>query len=124
MVRIQRARRVLRGISYASLSVAGVALTFAPTQSVKSSLGIVVYLWTVFLALGGLSSLIGTWTGRWIGEFAGLPMAASTMGVYATIIMFSGEFNWVKFGFGMIMLGRHPGARGSSQEGGREQEHD
>lgn len=104
METVNRSKRVTRGLSYLTLLVAGISLTVSPTQTVTTTLGAVVYAWTVLLALGSLASLLGSITGRWLGEFVGLPATATTMLVYSLIIMFGGEFSLVKFAFGLIML--------------------
>jgi len=45
--------------------------------------GWLVYAWAFMILLGGLSSAVGTWLDRWIGEYVGLWPLMTTLAVYA-----------------------------------------
>lgn len=71
--------RTTRGIGYAALSLGGVMLVILPTFPILYTL----MGW--FLAFGGLLSALGSATGRWAGEYVGLPLLSSAMFSFAIL---------------------------------------
>lgn len=78
-------RRLLYTAAYALMAAAGVFAFFFPARSVQSATGpldALLVLWSVFLFVGGVTSALGSYTDRWLGEYTGLPLLASVFGVY------------------------------------------
>jgi hypothetical protein len=70
------------GIGYSGLTGAGIWFIAEPSQLLQTGMGTTVYVWAVFLVLGGVLCLAGTLTKLWIGEFTGL------------ILLFFGNLAW------------------------------
>lgn len=75
--------RWFRTTSYFLMFSAGVLLFFAP--EVLADLGAVGWVMTGFLTLGGGLSLYGAITEKWVGEFLGIPLLASSFTVFGAI---------------------------------------
>jgi hypothetical protein len=70
-----RRRRISRGIGYTLISGAGMCSIVWHPPAVKaavSSLFAVYYLWSGLLIVGGVTSAIDSFRGRWLGEYIGL----------------------------------------------------
>jgi hypothetical protein len=68
------------------MAAAGAAAWLWPTPSLAEATAgaqVLLLIWEVFLIVGGISSAVGAFTDRWLGEYVGLPLLASTFGVYA-----------------------------------------
>ena len=77
--------RWFSAVGYALMACAGVAAIYWPAPSVRSATSGVdqlLYLWDAFLVAGGLLSLFGAVTDRWVGELLGLPLLAAVFAVY------------------------------------------
>jgi hypothetical protein len=71
------------------MAAAGGVAFAIPVSSIKSSTGWLVYMWALFLLVGGLLCGYGAVTDRWIGELAGLPLISSAWGVYFVVLALS-----------------------------------
>lgn len=79
-------RRITRVIGYALMAIAGVAAIIWPAPSVRAATspttGLLVYVWAILLAVGGISATIGAATDRWLGEYVGLIPLVTTFAAY------------------------------------------
>lgn len=75
--------RWLRTSAYLLISVAGVLLLWSPILTDVYTRIAEVMAW--FLGVGGFLSFLGSLLKRWWGEFTGLPLLASSFGVFALI---------------------------------------
>lgn len=90
------ANRVLRSIGYAGIALCGLAVVF-----VMPTLPMWYGAMSWFLVVGGGLSLLGSATGRWAGEFMGLPLLISAMVTFA--ILTYRDSGWTN-GSGSIFL--------------------
>ena len=75
--------RALRAVAYLLMGTAGLLLMVSPI--IRAEMGFVGWLMALFLLLGGALSAGGSATDRWVGEFTGLPLLASSFMVFAVI---------------------------------------
>lgn len=78
-------RRWVYAAGYLAMAVAGVFAGLFPSPSVSNAAAAdhyLVTLWDIFLLCGGIASSAGAITGRWLGEYVGLPLLASVFAVY------------------------------------------
>lgn len=73
--------RRVRALSYFLITAAGFLLVLSPL--LDDFYPPVARVMAVFIAVGGLTSFLGAVTGRWVGEFVGLPLLASSFVVFA-----------------------------------------
>lgn len=83
----RRPHRAARVVAYSLFALAGAAAMVWPSPTVATATGWLVYVWAIWLGVGGLAAAIGAITDRWIGEYAGLPLLFSAFGVYAIVIL-------------------------------------
>lgn len=101
-------KRVARVLAYVLWIAAGILLTASPSDIIadKTS-GYVVYLWAIFMMLGGISCFVGAVSDRWLGEYAGLPLVISTLWLYGGILTaagFTGELSYVRLAIGLLFI--------------------
>lgn len=72
-----------RTLAYLLMGVAGVLAVLSPT--IQEQLGLIGAAMSWFLAVGGVLAFLGALTERWVGEFTGLPLLASSFAVFAVI---------------------------------------
>lgn len=79
-------RRAARTAAYAAMAVAGVAAMIWPTapavRSATAGAGLLIYVWALMFVVGGVSSALGSWSDRWLGELVGLGPLISVFVVY------------------------------------------
>lgn len=83
--------RPARLIAYVLFGLAGLAAVLWPAPSVQAASGWLVYVWAAWLLTGGAMSAVGTFTDRWIGEYAGLPLLFAAFAVYALVVATNGR---------------------------------
>lgn len=91
--------RVMRTVAYIAIALAGAAMLFLDVfNGWYQTMG-----W--FAILGGLSAAFGTATGRWIGEYVGLPLLASAMFAFAVLTYRDtwDQAGWVAFPSVMLL---------------------
>lgn len=71
--------------AYSLFCASGVLLLLSPVM--VEVYGRPGYVYSGFMALGGLTAALGTITLRWIGEFTGLPLLASAFAAYAVEVL-------------------------------------
>lgn len=95
-------RRTTRVLGYGLMALAGVAAMAWPAPSVKAATtattGVLVYVWAVLLAVGGVSCALGSALDRWLGEYAGLLPLVATFAVYGLAAAASGRWTAVAGG--------------------------
>lgn len=64
----------------------GLVAFLIPVTSIRATTSWLVYLWALFLLVGGLLSAYGAVTDRWIGELVGLPLISSAFGVWFVVL--------------------------------------
>lgn len=67
------------------MAAAGVAAVVWPAPSVATAtngIAFLLYTWDAFLLIGGLLSLFGAFTDRWVGESLGLPLLFAVFATY------------------------------------------
>lgn len=79
--------KTMRVLTYLLMFVAGICLILSPFLSL-------IYIGTAeamawFLTVGGLTSALGAFFERWVGEYVGVPLLASAFGVFG-VISFAG----------------------------------
>lgn len=89
MLHTQAPPRWSRVAGYVLMGIGGAVTFTVPVTSIRESTGWVVYLWAVFLLLGGTLCSYGAVTDRWIGELLGLPLIAAAFGVYGVVLAFT-----------------------------------
>lgn len=101
-------RRVARVLAYSLWVIAGILLTASPSEIIAGNTsGYIVYVWAIFMMVGGIFSFIGAATDRWIGEYTGLPLVISTLWLYGgilTVASFTGEFSYVRLAIGLLFV--------------------
>lgn len=91
--------RVMRTVAYISIALAGMAMILLDVfNGWYQTMG-----W--FAVIGGLFAAFGTATGRWIGEYVGLPLLASAMFAFAVLTYRDtwGQAGWVSFPSVMLL---------------------
>ena len=81
--RESRTLRWLRTIAYGLIGIAGVLLIVSPVF--RQTTGLLPGLMAGFLAVGGTACCYGCVTHRWVGEFTGLPLLASSFVVFGIL---------------------------------------
>lgn len=100
-----KAGRVARILAYTLWILAGAILLFNPSQVISGSTrGLVIYVWALFIVLGGCLSLVGSLFNLWIGEFIGLPLTITALAVYGFVIVTAEPFSWARFAFGLLFF--------------------
>ena len=88
-------RRWTRVVGYSLMALAGIAAVAWPSPAVKAATGpttgLLVYVWAILLAVGGVSAAVGSALDRWLGEYAGLWPLVTTFAVYAIAAASSGR---------------------------------
>lgn len=67
------------------MACAGVASAYWPAPAVQTAtdgVRALLYTWDAFLLVGGVLSLFGAITDRWVGEYTGLPLLGAVFAIY------------------------------------------
>jgi hypothetical protein len=90
--RTSRMARFSWSVAYLCFLLAGIVAFFSPSQIVERTLiEILVYLWAMFLTIGGGLCFGGKLRGNWAGELIGLlPLSAANY-VFGTVLLTSGS---------------------------------
>jgi hypothetical protein len=78
---------VALGSSYAGLTVTGLWFITEPSSLLATAMGTTIYVWSLFLIIGGVLCLVGTVTKLWIGEFTGLTLLFFGNAAWACVLM-------------------------------------
>jgi hypothetical protein len=79
-----RIKRMERAVGYACITVAGVFLTIAPSEIVGANVSHwVELLWSISMIVSGACCFYGSFTDKWIGEYAGAPLLLSVVFLYS-----------------------------------------
>jgi hypothetical protein len=65
--------------------------------------GPLIYVWAALLILGGLTSAVGSWTDRWLGEYAGLCPLIAVFAVYGLATFLSSR-GFTAYAGGLVLL--------------------
>lgn len=93
---------------YALLVGSGILITVEPSQLVIDQLGSTrTSIWGVFWSLGAAICFYGAFSDRWIGEYSGIPLLGSVIGLYGLSALYGGvkTDSVLLFAFGLLILG-------------------
>jgi len=93
--------RVVLGLQYAGLAIAGTSMLMSPSVLLESTMGTIIYTWAAFLVLGGTLCLLGTLTRMWIGEFTGLTLLMTANLVWGVALIRAGD---TSAKYGIVLL--------------------
>lgn len=106
LIRHERLRGA-RALMYGCLVFAGVCAMFFRSDLVDRQVGPVVnFIWAVCMAISSSICLYGALSDKWIGEYSGLPLLFSVLGLYGLSALFGADWNPSPlFGYGLIVVG-------------------
>ena len=100
-------QRWVRAIGYGSIGLGGVASLLFPSFRSEGPMsltgGPVMFLWAMLLAVGGLTSAVGSAADIWLGEYAGLWPIILTFTIYGLASALSG--NLIELALALTILG-------------------
>jgi hypothetical protein len=100
-------RRWFRAVGYTCIGSGGIASLIWPPLKATSDLsptsGPVLFLWAILVAVGGLTSALGSASDIWLGEYAGLWPLIITFFVFGLTNAVSG--NLVELALSLVILG-------------------
>lgn len=106
-VRMTANRHWIRAIGYALIACGGISAMIWPSVAATGPTtlthGPVIFLWALLLAVGGVTSAIGSAADIWLGEYAGLWPIIVTFMLYGFANAVSG--NLVQLALSLIILG-------------------
>lgn len=78
-------------LAYVMFFIAGCTSVAIPSPSVQHTAGsyTLLWLWSVFLVVGGLCAAAGRGLNQWVGEYIGLPLLGAACMVYALSLIVS-----------------------------------
>lgn len=79
--------RVALASSYTGLTLTGLWFITEPSSLLATAMGTTIYVWALFLIIGGILCLVGTITKLWIGEFGGLILLFTGNAAWALVLM-------------------------------------
>lgn len=111
--RTSKTARVLWSLAYLFFLLAGVLAFFSPSQIVDRELiEFFVYLWAIFLTVGGGLCFGGKLRGNWVGEIIGLPMVSAANYIFGILLWVAGTtsaavaIGAMFLGVGTALIGR------------------
>lgn len=100
-------QRWVRAVGYGFLGLGGVAALAFPSFSTEGPMsltgGPVILVWAVMLVVGGLTSAVGSATGIWLGEYAGLWPIILTFMIFGLANALSGSL--IELALSLTILG-------------------
>jgi hypothetical protein len=99
--------RAALAASYSGLTVTGLWFITEPSSLLATAMGTTIYVWSLFLIVGGVLCLVGTLTKLWIGEFTGLILLFTGNAAWAFVLMglaFSPQANNTSAKYGLALL--------------------
>lgn len=101
------AQRWIRAIGYGSIGCGGIAALLFPSFRAEGPMsltgGPVILLWALLLAVGGLTSAVGSAADIWLGEYAGLWPIILTFMIFGVASAASG--NLIELALALTILG-------------------
>lgn len=89
MSHYNRRNHMILMLQYLLLSIAGILALIKPTPNVYDLMPtLVVYVWGIFFALGGIVSCLGVTTGFREGEAIGVPLLSSACIMYGSALLY------------------------------------
>lgn len=82
--------RPWRAVAYLLLALGGIVIWVDPTQQMDGVPFGVRWVWTSFLVIGGLVSMLGAITDRWLFEFVALPLIIVGFGGLVVVLVAGG----------------------------------
>lgn len=104
MATIPSARRLLRAMMYAFFAASGLSGLFVPAPTLTDLLGVITYVWSGFMLLGGLLGAVGSISDRWIGELTAIPLLTSALFVYGIGLWVTAPTVPTRIAVGALML--------------------
>jgi hypothetical protein len=99
--------RVALAASYTGLTLTGLWFITEPSSLLATAMGTTIYVWALFLIVGGVLCLVGTITRLWIGEFTGLTLLFFGNAAWAFVLIglaFSPQANNTSAKYGLALL--------------------
>src|SRR5215207_1277021 len=90
MLAHHRRIRPWRALAYLLLAAGGIIIWVDPTRQMVGVPFAVRWVWTGFLVVGGLVSMLGAITDRWFYEFAALPLLIGGFGAFVFVLVAGG----------------------------------
>jgi len=105
MQRYKRSRKA-RSTMYLFLSMAGVVAMFVQSDLVVEQVGpFWTFMWGLGLAVASIGCLLGSFFGRWIGEYGFLPLLVCTLGLYGISAVAAAEPGTrILYAYGFLIL--------------------
>jgi len=99
--------RWFRAIGYALIGCGGIAVLLWPPLTASNPVspvgGPVIFLWALLLAVGGLTSALGSASDIWLGEYAGLWPLIVTFAIFGLASVLSG--NLIELPLSLVLIG-------------------
>lgn len=91
---------------YLGLVISGALTFFYPSDLVDNQVGgVVVALWSASMVISALLCLVGSILDKWLGEYSGIPLLASVLGLYAlSAILGAGVGSFTLLAYGLVVL--------------------
>jgi hypothetical protein len=99
--------RMALAASYTGLTLTGLWFITEPSSLLATAMGTTVYVWSLFLIVGGVLCLVGTVTRLWIGEFTGLTLLFFGNAAWACVLIglgFSPQASSTSAKYGLALL--------------------
>ena len=100
-------RRQERVFAYLALVTAGILLTIEPSGIISGSVSPwIETAWSLCMIVSALICLLGSATDRWVGEYTGIPLLSSVLGLYSIAACLTAWGDSIPlFAFGMMLGG-------------------
>lgn len=101
-----KVRRTGRILMYLGLSISGILTTLFPSRLVEDQVGgPVVLCWSLGMLVSALTCFYGAVTDKWIGEYTGIPLLASVLGLYGlSALAASDSHSLAILAYGLIVV--------------------
>lgn len=90
MLARHRRIRPWRALAYFLLAAGGLIIWLDPFRQMDAVPFLVRWVWTGFLVVGGLGSMLGAMTDRWLYEFTTLPLIVAGFGGMVFVLVAGG----------------------------------
>lgn len=103
MLARHRKVRPWRAVAYLLLALGGLIIWLDPTRNMSAVPFLIRWVWTGFIVVGGLVSMLGAITDRWLYEFVALPLVIVGFSAM-TLILVAGGGTTARLAFACWLL--------------------